>query len=55
MILILNGLLTLLLIIIFLGIWTWAWSGRNKEAFEKMSRLPLEESESKKQEVKDVN
>jgi len=38
----LNGLLTLLLIIIFLGIWAWAWSDRNKEQFNNMSRLPLD-------------
>lgn len=54
MIPILNGVLTLLLIIIFLGIWAWAWSGRNKETFEKMSRLPLEESENNEDEVSDV-
>jgi cytochrome c oxidase cbb3-type subunit 4 len=38
-----NGLLTGLLLIIFLGIWLWAWSSRNKEKFDAMSKLPLEE------------
>lgn len=39
----LNGLLTLILLIIFLWICIWAWSARNKDNFEKMAKLPLEE------------
>lgn len=53
MIPIVNGFFTLLLIILFLGIWAWAWSGRNKDAFDKMSRLPLE-GDSSESEVSDV-
>jgi cytochrome c oxidase cbb3-type subunit 4 len=40
----LNGVFTLLLLILFVGIWVWAWSGKNKVKFERMARLPLEES-----------
>lgn len=40
----LNGLLTLFLLILFLAIWIWAWSSKNKEKFDRMAKLPLEES-----------
>lgn len=46
MIAVINGLLTLLLIFIFLGIWVWAWSSRNRESFEKMASLPLEDDQN---------
>ena len=39
-----NGLMTGLLLIIFIGIWIWAWSSRNKDVFDSMSRLPLEDN-----------
>ena len=42
-----NGLLTLLLIVLFLAICAWAWSGRNKEKFDKMAHLPLEDDSNK--------
>ena len=48
-----NGLLTLLLIILFLGIWVWAWSSSNKQKFEAMSRLPLED-DATTEEVRNV-
>ena len=38
-----NGLITGLLLVLFVAIWVWAWSGRNKDKFDRMSRLPLEE------------
>ena len=38
-----NGLLTALLIVIFVGIWVWAWSSKNKETFDTMAQLPLED------------
>jgi len=46
MIPIVNGLLTLMLIIVFIGIWWWAWSSRNKDSFERMAHLPLEENDN---------
>lgn len=39
-----NGLMTLLLLILFVSIWVWAWSSRNKETFDKMAHLPLEDN-----------
>lgn len=39
-----NGLMTLLLIILFLGICAWAWSSKNKEKFDRMAHLPLEDT-----------
>ena len=44
MINVINGLMTGLLLIIFIGIWIWAWSSRNKQAFDSLSKLPLEEN-----------
>ena len=38
-----NGILTALLIVIFVGIWIWAWSSKNKETFDSMAQLPLED------------
>lgn len=38
-----SGLMTLMLIIVFLGIVVWAYSKRNKETFETMANLPLED------------
>ena len=42
---VINGLLTLLLIILFLGICAWAWSKRNKDTFDRMARLPLDDND----------
>jgi len=42
-----NGLMTLLLMIIFIGICIWAWGAGNKEKFERMANLPLEEARQK--------
>jgi cytochrome c oxidase cbb3-type subunit 4 len=41
-----NGVMTGVLLLIFVGIWIWAWSSRNKESFDKLSKLPLEEDPS---------
>lgn len=38
-----NGILTALLLVIFIGIWIWAWSSKNKETFDSMAQLPLED------------
>jgi cytochrome c oxidase cbb3-type subunit 4 len=42
------GLITALLIVIFCGIVGWAYSGRRREEFELMSRLPLADEASEK-------
>lgn len=41
-----NGLMTALLLVLFVGVWIWAWSKRNKETFDSMARLPLEDEEN---------
>ena len=41
---IISGIMTLLLLILFIAIWVWAWSSRNKETFDKMAHLPLEDN-----------
>ena len=38
-----SGIITGLLLVMFIGIWIWAWSKNNKEAFDKMASLPLED------------
>jgi len=42
------GLITALLIVIFCGIVGWAYSGRRKNEFEQMARLPLDDEASEK-------
>lgn len=37
------GIITLILMVLFLGIVVWAYSRRNKQRFERASRLPLED------------
>jgi cytochrome c oxidase cbb3-type subunit 4 len=39
------GILTALLIVLFCGIIGWAYSGRRREDFAAMARLPLAETE----------
>ena len=38
-----NGVLTAVLLIVFVGIWVWAWSAKNKDKFDSMAQLPLED------------
>lgn len=38
-----NGIMTGILIVLFLGICVWAWSSKNKDKFDRMARLPLDE------------
>lgn len=40
---ILRGVITLVLLILFIWLAIWAWSGRRKELFDSMARMPLEE------------
>ena len=40
---ILRGVLTLALLSLFIMLALWAWSGRRKELFDAMARMPLEE------------
>ena len=42
------GLITALLIVIFCGIVVWAYSGRRKQEFELMARVPLADEPSEK-------
>jgi cytochrome c oxidase cbb3-type subunit 4 len=46
---IVSGLMTGLLLILFIGIWIWAWSKRNKDAFDSMAQLPLEDGQTKRE------
>jgi cytochrome c oxidase cbb3-type subunit 4 len=39
-----NGVMTAILTILFIGIWVWAWSSKNREKFNKMAQMPLEET-----------
>lgn len=34
---------TLIAFVMFIGIVVWAWSGKRKEEFEYMSRVPLDD------------
>ncbi len=42
---ILRGVITLVLLILFIMMVLWAWSGRRKELFDSMARMPLDEDE----------
>jgi len=41
-----NGVFTALLLIVFIAIWVWAWSAKNKQKFDTMAQLPLEDQPS---------
>lgn len=45
-----NGVMTGLLIVVFLGIVAWAYSKRNKEAFDEMAHMPLQDDVQEKKE-----
>ena len=38
-----RGLVTVALLFLFLFLLVWAWSGRRKQLFDSMARMPLEE------------
>lgn len=40
---VISGVFTLLLTFVFVAIVLWAYSRRNKDTFEKMARLPLDD------------
>jgi cytochrome c oxidase cbb3-type subunit 4 len=40
---IVRGLITVALLILFVMLVAWAWSGRRKQLFDSMARMPLEE------------
>ncbi len=42
-----TGILTALLIVMFCGIVGWAYSGRRRDDFAAMARLPLAEQETR--------
>ena len=39
---ILFSIWTVLVAVVFIGVVLWAWSGKRKEEFEEMARLPLD-------------
>lgn len=38
-----SGIITGVLLLLFIGICIWSWSGKRKESFDRMARLPLED------------
>lgn len=38
------GVWTVLVMLLFIGIWVWAWRKRHKKNFDRMSRIPMEDS-----------
>jgi len=40
---IVRGIITVALLVLFLILVAWAWSGRRKQLFDSMARMPLEE------------
>lgn len=38
------GVVTVVLMLTFIGIWVWAWRKRHRETFQRMSKIPLEDS-----------
>lgn len=47
-----RAVLTIILMIAFLGLVVWAWSSKRKEAFDKLSQMPLEEDDGQAPENK---
>ena len=41
-----NGVMTGVLLVLFIGIWVWAWSSRNRQKFDEMAHLPLQDDEA---------
>jgi len=41
----LRGLFTVVMLILFIAICFWAWSGRRKNTFDALARMPLEPDE----------
>lgn len=39
-----TGVVTVVLMLTFIGIWIWAWRKRHRETFQRMSKIPLEDS-----------
>lgn len=48
-----SGVMTGILIVIFLGIVFWAYSKRNKEAFDEMANMPMNDNAQEKKETSD--
>ncbi|MEB0139342.1 MULTISPECIES: cbb3-type cytochrome c oxidase subunit 3 [unclassified Undibacterium] len=44
---ILSSVVTVISLIVFVGIVYWAFSSGNKERFEKLARLPIENEDGK--------
>jgi cytochrome c oxidase cbb3-type subunit IV len=44
----LAGVITLILFATFVGIWIWAWRKRHRATFNALSRLPMEDAESER-------
>lgn len=42
-----RGLLTLVLFLAFLTLWAWAWSKNRKAEFDRTALLPLEDHDSR--------
>ena len=40
-----SGIVTVSLLLVFVAIWVWAWRPRHRDAFDRMSRLPMEETD----------
>lgn len=46
-----SGVMTGILIVVFLGIVFWAYSKRNKEAFDEMANMPMNDNAPEKKET----
>jgi cbb3-type cytochrome oxidase subunit 3 len=44
---IVRGLLTLILFLAFMTLWAWAWNKNRQADFDRVARLPLEETDFK--------
>jgi cytochrome c oxidase cbb3-type subunit 4 len=41
-----RAMITLVLLLLFIGLFVWAWSGRRKDLFDQMAKLPLDDEEA---------
>jgi cbb3-type cytochrome oxidase subunit 3 len=45
MIALVRGMITLSLLLLFVTLAVWAWSGRRKDLFDRMARIPLDDEQ----------
>jgi len=48
-----GGIVTAALLLLFVGGWIWAWNPKRRQAFDEAARLPLDDGEGWRNDVRD--